>query len=314
MYSWYDTVLEITAFAAVSAVAYPAARELERRMAIRERLNAGGPAVVARPVLRDERVRSGFLNWVQARTSLNNPVERQRLRAELALAGFENPAAPVMYVALRYALAVALPFFLLVGLALADRPASGMTNLVMPLMLCLLGLMLPGILLRRRIASRRATIEQQFPDALDLMVICIDAGCSLESGILRVSQEMRRSHPQIAREFERVCEELNAGRSRADALHDLARRLEVPAIRGFASLLVQSQTLGASIAQGLKTYAVEMRNTRAMVAEEKAMRIPVLISIPLVVCFLPVIVQAVMLPAIIDIIRVVGPSLRGDYQ
>jgi tight adherence protein C len=313
MYGWYDTILELTSFVAVTAVAYPVAREVARRVAVRQRLNVGGQVVAAQSVMRDESVRSGFLKWVQSRTSLSDPGERNKLRAQLARAGFESPSAPMVFVSLRYGLALGLPFLLLFANSVAGRQASGFSGVLLPLLLCGLGLMLPGFLLRRKIGSRQTTIEQQFPDALDLMVICVDAGCGLEAAILRVTKEMRHSHAQVAHEFERVSEELKAGRSQADALHNLANRLEIATVRGFVSLIVQSQTLGASIAQGLKTYAVEMRHKRAMTAEEKALRIPVLISIPLVTCFLPVIVQALMLPAIIDIIRVIGPALKGHH-
>jgi tight adherence protein C len=313
MYGWYDTVLEITSFLAVTAVAFPAVREVERRIAVRQRVNAGGTVAAARPVLREQNVRSGFLSWVQARTSLNDPAERNRLHVRLAHAGFESPAAPIIFVTLRYGLALALPVLWLFGLSLGGRGSSSLTTVSLPLVLCLAALMLPSILLTRRIASRRTTIEQQFPDALDLMVICVDAGTSLEAAIQRVTQEMRRSHPEIAREFGRVSEELGAGRSRADALHNLANRLEIPSVRGFVSLIVQSQALGASVAQALKTYSVEMRHKRAMIAEEKAMRIPVLISIPLVLCFLPVIMVAALLPAAIDIGRVILPALKGGH-
>jgi tight adherence protein C len=201
----------------------------------------------------------------------------------------------------------------MLGRSLVNAPETLFTTAILPMALCLGSLILPAALLKRTIANRRTTIEQQFPDALDLIVICMDAGTSLEAAMLRVTQEMRRSHPLIAREFERVSEQLNAGRSRADALHDMADRLEIPAIRGFASLLIQSQALGASISQALKTYAVEMRHKRAMIAEEKAMRIPVLISIPLVTCFLPVIITALMLPSMIDIVRVLGPALKAHH-
>lgn len=314
MEAWYDTALEVASFVAVTAAAFPAIRELERRFAVRQRLNAGGQVGTATSVLRDERVRSGFLNWVQAKTSLNDPVERRRLGRNLSQAGFESPAAPAIYLTFRYGLALGLPLlWILASASLGRQSSGGVTTAFLPLMLSISGLFLPGLLLGRRIAGRRTTIEQQFPDALDLMVICIDAGGSLESAFQRVTREMRRSHREIAREFERVSEELGAGRSRADALHNLADRLEIPSIRGFVSLIVQSQTLGASVSQALKTYSVEMRHKRTMIAEEKALRVPVLISIPLVTCFLPVIVVATLLPAVIDIIRVVGPALRGGH-
>lgn len=314
MYAWYDLLLEILSFAAVTALTVLLAQAVQRHLVVRQRLNAGAAPRLAESVMRRTDVRSRFLNWVQATTSLNETKERTKLAAELARAGFESPSAPALYVATRYGLALALPGLLLIGRVLAHKPATGLLSSFMPMMLCLGGLMLPGIWLKRRIASRRTELEQQFPDALDLMVICMDAGLGLEAAVMRVCQDMHLSHPGISREFERVSEELAAGRSRADALHALADRVDTPLIRGFVSLLVQSQALGASIVQGLRTYSTEMRATRALRAEEKAMRIPVLLSIPLITCFLPVIVTALLLPAMIDVIRVLMPALHGVHR
>lgn len=311
MLIWYDAALQVFSFALFATLAFLIVRQIERRFIIRQRLNVGGTPIAATSVLRDDRVHSGLLNWIQRRTSLRDPVERQRTRTQLMRAGYESPSAPAIFLVLRYGLALALPMAFLAAQSLTGQAPSGLGSVLAPFALCLAGLLLPNLFLKRAIASRVRLTEQQFPDALDLMVVCMDAGLSLEAAMMRVTQEMRRSHPAIAREFERVSEELGAGRSRADALHDLGRRLDSASIRGFVSLLVQSQALGASIAQGLKTYAHEMRNARALRAEEKAMRIPVLISMPLVSCFLPVIVQALMLPAMIDMVRVVVPAMTG---
>lgn len=313
MESWYDIILEIAIFAAVSLLSYASLREVRRQSVIRQRLRGGGAPQAVTPLIRPPGVSGGFLRWVQSATSLNNPEERGRLAAQLGKAGFDSPAAPVLYVVARYGLALGLPLLLILGRQLAGRPASGLSAITFPLALCAIGLLVPRTYLRQRISHRQLTIEQQFPDALDLMVICMDAGLSLEAAILRIRREMARSHPEIAREFGRVSEELAAGRSRADTLRAMSERLDIPAIRGFVSLIVQSQTLGASVAQGLRTYANEMRHSRALRAEEKAMRIPVLMSIPLVTCFLPVIVEALLLPAVIDMIRHLGPALKGVH-
>lgn len=313
METWYDILLELAIFSAVTFLSYATLRELRRQTVLRQRLGAADAPRAATSLLRHSGVSGSFLRWVQSATSINKPEERERLAAELSKAGFDHPSAPVWYVVARYGLALGLPLLLILTRQLIGRPASGLPAFTLPLALCMIGLLLPRTFVRQRISSRRSTLEQQFPDALDLMVICMDAGLSLEAAILRINREMRRSHPEIAREFARVSEELAAGRSRADTLRAMSERLDIPAIRGFVSLLVQSQTLGASVAQGLKTYANEMRGARAMRAEEKAMRVPVLISIPLVICFLPVIVEALLLPSAIDMIRRVAPALKGIH-
>jgi tight adherence protein C len=176
------------------------------------------------------------------------------------------------------------------------------------------GLLLPRILLDRRIESRSAQLEREFPDALDLMVVCVEAGLGMEAAFIRVAEEMRGSHPRITEELGRVSEQLRAGRSHSDALRDMADRSSVAGVKALAALLIQTEQIGASIAQSLRTYSHEMRETRMLKAEEKALRIPVVMTVPLVACILPVIVVALMLPAFISIIRVLIPALTGVHQ
>ena len=143
------------------------------------------------------------------------------------------------------------------------------------------------------------------------MVVCVEAGLSLNAAFVRVGQEMKESHPRIAEEFAHVSEELRAGRGLAETLRAMGDRSDVSGVKSFAALVIQTESLGVSIAQTLRTYSIEMRETRFFKAEEKAMRIPVLMTIPLVMCILPVVVAAVMLPASIDVIRNVIPALLG---
>jgi len=155
-------------------------------------------------------------------------------------------------------------------------------------------------------------IEHQFPDALDLIMVCVEAGLGLEAAFLRVGHETKESHPEISREFGALADELGAGRGRTDALRAMGERLDVEAIKAFVALLVQTEALGVSIAQSLRTYSAEMRETRLLRAEEKALRIPVLMTVPLVACFMPVMIVALLLPPAIDLVRTLLPTLRGQ--
>jgi tight adherence protein C len=143
------------------------------------------------------------------------------------------------------------------------------------------------------------------------MVVCVEAGLGLEAAFVRVSAEVSESHPRICEEFNAVSDELRAGRTRAEALRNLGERTDVPAIRSFSALLIQTDALGTSVAQTLRTYSQEMREDRFLKAEEKAMRIPVLMTVPLVACILPVVVTALMLPAMIGMVRDLLPALKG---
>jgi tight adherence protein C len=133
----------------------------------------------------------------------------------------------------------------------------------------------------------------------------------MDSAFARVGMEMTESHPKLAEQFGAVVLELRAGRSHEDALRRMADRAGADEIRAFATLLIQSSKLGSSIAQTLRVYASEMREKRRLRAEEKAHRLPVLLSVPLVGCMLPVMIGVLMLPAAIRIIRTMVPALQG---
>jgi len=178
---------------------------------------------------------------------------------------------------------------------------------------CAAGLMLPGIYIKRRVAARQAELEREFPDALDLMVVCIEAGLGLDAAFVRIGQAMGRSHPAIAAELTRLSEELAAGKGRSEAMRAMAMRAGVSSIRSFVALIIQSEMLGASVALTFRTYAAEMRQARYLAAERRAMRIPVLMTLPLVTCILPVIVAALLLPVIIDVVRHLMPALSGVH-
>jgi len=306
-----ETLIQLAAFAAVVALVVILSRVVESQLAIRRRLGAAdnSPGSTA-PLLKRNTVDNPILRWVEG-AFLTNEVERSKLRGDLVQAGFEHPTAPVWYVAIRFSLAIGLPVLFILFSALTGRSSGGPSAILVPLALSAASLMAPRIFITQRARARRTRIEHQFPDALDLMVVCVEAGLGLDAAFQRVGDEVVRSHPEIAREFQVLSEELSAGRSRGDALKSMAVRLDVDTIRGFVALLVQTEALGVSIAQGLRTYSAEMRETRFLNAEEKAMRIPVLMTMPLVACFMPVILVALLLPAAIDAVRTILPALRG---
>ena len=308
--------VQILVFCIVVGVTFVLAREVERVLVQRRRL--GQQAFAGRsasaPLLQSLAIENPFFRWVQSSTSISDTTERAKLRRELSLAGFDHPTAPIWYTIIRFLGAIGLPLlFLILNPLIMTKPVTGMGLIFFALALCGAGLVLPGAIVSRIAGVRRNEIEREFPDALDLMVVCIEAGLSLDASFIRVGTEVRESHPRIAYEFARVSEELRAGKSRSEALRGMADRTEVVGIKSFVSLVIQTESLGASITQALRTYSAEMRETRYLKAEEKAMRIPVLISVPVVTCILPVIVGSLMLPAIIDVVRTIIPALAGHH-
>jgi len=167
------------------------------------------------------------------------------------------------------------------------------------------------VFVRARADRRQREIINAFPDGLDLMLVCVEAGLGLEAAFSRVGMEMTTSHPRLAEQLGAVVLELRAGRGMEDALRRMSDRAGAEEIQAFTTLLIQSTKLGSSIAQTLRTYASEMREKRRMRAEEKAHRLPVLLSIPLVACMLPAMIGVLMLPAAIRVVRSVVPALAG---
>jgi len=315
MLSGLDIIIQLVTFAAVFGLAVMAQRTISGQIAVRRRLqeDASTSHVLAANtrVMKSAETTNRFLQWVASATSLDTSKDGGQLRRDLAHAGFESPAAPALYVVGRFSLAIGLPLLLIIGSAVGGKPLTGLGGIVFPLILCGIGLVAPKAVLDRMGESRRAEMEHEFPDALDLMVVCVEAGLGLEASFVRVSQEVRESHPRISKEFGALADELSAGRGRADALRALADRVNVDSVKSFVALLIQTDSLGVSIAQSLRTYSAEMRETRYLRAEEKAMRIPVLMTMPIVGCFMPVIIVALLLPPAIDVVRTLGPAMKG---
>jgi len=309
-----DLVIQLFTFGIVFVGVLFAQRTVGAVLAVRRRMGDQMGAVAQTGesgILRSDAIENRFLSWAQS-ALLTDTADRSKLRRDLALAGIEHPAAPAIYVTTRLSLAIGLPLLLIIGPTLLGHPLQGLGAIVFPLVLCGLSLILPRWFISQRAKGRREAMELQFPDALDLLVVCVEAGLGLEAAVVRVAVEVKESHPRIAEEFGRLAAEMEAGRGRADALRAMGERVDVDTVKSFVALLIQTEALGVSIAQSLRTYSVEMRETRFLRAEEKAMRIPVLMTLPIVACFMPVIIVALLLPPLIDVARTLMPQLAGQ--
>lgn len=311
-----NIAIYVLVFGIATMVALAVTRGVEAMWSVRRRLGSDAANLqrANTPLLRASTVDNPFLLWVQKATGVNDSADGQKLKRDLRAAGFEQISAPAMYISTRFALAIGLPLLFLLSQGFVRKPIIGFPLVMLALGACALGLIAPRAFIDNRANARREQLEHEFPDALDLMVVCVEAGLGLEAAFVRVGQDAAESHPRITEEFNRLSDELRAGRSRAEALRSLADRTEVDVIRSFTALLIQTDSLGTSIGQTLRSYASEMRDHRFLKAEEKAMRIPVLLTIPLVTCILPVIMTAVMLPPIIDVIRTLLPALAGHHH
>ena len=234
-----------------------------------------------------------------------------RLRAKLLAAGYTSPAAPKIFTLIRLITLFIPPTILIIYALTSGTEIAPIKLYGFGVGLAILGLYLPNLFVTAKADRRREEVINGFPDCLDLMLVCVEAGLGMEAAFDRVGREMVHSHPLIAELLSMVTLELRAGASREQALRKMADRSQVDEIRSFATLLIQSDKLGSSIGETLRVYALEMREKRRLRAEEKAHRLPVLLSIPLVACMLPVMIGVLMLPAIIRVIREVSPALSG---
>jgi tight adherence protein C len=311
-------LLLVFLFAVVAAAVFFAAQVIGQRQVTRRRLLEEGPRVSGgTPTLgslRTDRVESAWLSLVNSieKSGLSLVDSKdEALRQKLAAAGFTATHAPRVFTLLRLVLVIGLPVLVFLYFWATASSPSVLKLYISLVIAAAAGLYLPSLFVQAKADRRKQDLINGFPDALDLMLVCVEAGLGLEAAFARVGMEMTTSHPRLAEQFGAVVLELRAGRSHEDALRRMADRAGADEIRAFGTLLIQSTKLGSSIAQTLRTYASEMREKRRMRAEEKAHRLPVLISIPLVACMLPTMIGVLMLPAMIRVVRAVLPALHG---
>lgn len=243
--------------------------------------------------------------------------ERSEVARRLALAGFSGPRAVRNFYLIRLLLGIVLPG-LLIGAIWAIRTGAvavpdhivalvarwDAAKLAQILAIVVgLGFFGPAIWLRSRASERRQAIEDAFPNALDLLQISVEAGLGFDAAMIRVGNELRASAPAVAEEFLAAQQEIQAGRTRERALLDMANRMGVDEVLSFANVVNQSMRFGTSMSDTLITYATEMRRARELRAQEKANRLPVLMSGVMATLMLPALVLLVVGPVLIRYLR-----------
>jgi len=287
------------------ALAWPLVTGRQERSDVKRRLRldlrteeeakpAGGPQKAN--VVREKAARTA--QEFYART---DPENVARLRLRLIQAGYMNPRAVGMFFLIRFAAltgGIALAFLLVMAFG---SEAVSFNRWVFVGMTGILGYFLPGLVLAQKVKTKIREYRNGFPDFMDLMIVCSDAGMSMEAGIERVSKELQLTYPSLAENLQLVSLELRAGRSLDDALKALADRLSLDEVRSFATLLQQSKELGTSLSGALRVFSDEMRHKRMSLAEEKAHALPAKMSVPVTVCILPVVLMIAIIPIIVQL-------------
>lgn len=244
------------------------------------------------------------------------PQKKEDLSAaklKMLRAGYSSKNAVRMFHAMQFVLGITfLALGLIVLLIQSMRgEVSGRAMILYVLVPCFLGYYLPMYWVNKRLEKRQTEIIQGFPDALDLMLVCVEAGQSLDQSIIRVGKESRVGYPALADEFDMVAQEVKAGKERITVLKDMAERVGVPDVASFVTTLVQSATFGTSVADALRVYSADMRDKRIMRAEEKANMLPTKLTLGTMLFTVPPLLVILIGPSIHGIATMLG-RLAGD--
>ena len=228
-----------------------------------------------------------------------SPSETTRTRALLIQAGYREARHLTLYTGSRV-LGALLGFGVVVAI-------SGFDSLILLLGVTAFGFFVPRFILKRMIRDRQNRIRLGLPDALDLTVICVEAGLALDQALMRVGEDLHHAHPELSSELYLVNLEMRAGKPRAEALRNLVDRTGVDDIRALVATLIQTDRFGTSVAQGLRVHSESLRTERRQRAEEQAAKTTIKMVIPLVLFILPSIVFVTLGPAVIQLIRTLSP-------
>lgn len=236
--------------------------------------------------------------------------EVSKIREKLNMAGFRGPNAPQMYWSLKI-IALAVGFFIGGGVMLITRGANtdSLTYTGIVAGVCFY---LPEVVLWIIKKGRQDNIFYGLPDALDLMVVCVEAGLGLDQAMRKVTDEMKKTYRVIAEEFALSNLQLQMGRARTEVLHDLGARTGVDDLKALAAILIQADKFGSSVAQALRVQSDSMRTKRRQLAEEKAAKTAVKLIFPLVLFIFPAIFVVLVGPAAITMINELFPSMNGS--
>lgn len=230
---------------------------------------------------------------------LIGPKGVKQIRHRLMRAGFfEARAVPLFFMAraaLAAVVAAATPVVVTSWKPEAEAPLVWLFTIVG----MTVGWLLPSLWLDRRTKAVTQENRQGFPDFMDLMGVCANAGLSMEASLERVARELADMYPVLGVQLQILCLEVRAGRPLEEALHGLADRLDIAEVRAFATLLQQSKELGSSLSDALRVFSDDMRHKRLSMAEEKAYALPAKMSVPVTVCILPVVIIVAIIPVVV---------------
>lgn len=292
-----------TVVVAVCTVVYVAIAERERRDMMQRVSPESDPARLAERLLlnEDAKASSRVAAWLRERMP-EGFISDEASSSKLVHAGFDGTAAPVIYSAIRIAAALLLPVLAFVA-APRDEPMWLAVSILMGIIAGVAG---PLAVVDRLAQNRQDRIRRAVPDALDLLVVCVEAGVSLDAAIIRVARDLANVRPELALEFAQVVRRVNAGMPRERALQTLAQRTGVDELRTLVSSMVQTERLGTSIARVLRVNSESLRVRRRQKAEKKAAEAALKMIFPLALFLLPALLAVIVGPAALTVASQLG--------
>jgi tight adherence protein C len=253
--------------------------------------------------------------WAATLGQLSAPeggAEHSLIRTRFLNAGLRHPTAPALYFAAKTALAIALPMLCYLVLNVARSAQQGNKMLIILLLAAACGYYLPNLLLGLRVRQRQRDIFESFPDALDLMTVCVEAGLATDAALNRVAHEIGLRSRILSEELMLVTLELRAGNPKERALRNLAMRTGVDDVDALVAMLIQAERFGTSIAASLRVQSDVLRTKRRQRAEEAAAKIALKLLFPLIFFIFPCLLVVLMGPAFIQIYRVLLPGMGAE--
>jgi tight adherence protein C len=245
-----------------------------------------------------------FMSALGMKTNPGRSVDDADIKLKFLRAGLRGSNVPAIFWGTKFLLAVILPMVFLVLALVTFKTINQLYLVMIAAFLTLLGLFLPDMWLRIRTSGRKERLVKAFPDALDLLVVCVEAGMGLDAAISRVGEEMKLSQPDLSQELNLLNLELRAGKPRITALRSLADRVDVDDVNSLVTLLIQTDRFGTSVAQALRVFSDSFRTARYQRAEEMAAKIATKLIFPLALCIFPSFFIVAVGPAIIQVYRV----------
>jgi tight adherence protein C len=285
---------------------------VSRRYAVGAGQNASGGAQSIRYDNPITRISPALLKF-QAAFKPRDERATSEMRMRLVQAGFYNPRGVETYYVSRIVLSLGLGVAALILAPLVPNKDAAIN--IVPFLALLgagFGFVLPMLVVNRRVSSRQLAVQESFPDALDMLLVCVEAGLGLSAAIERVASELDKAHPVLSEHFKLFGLEMRAGANREDALRNFGDRVGIADVQSFVTLLVQSQELGTSLAESLRVHAYEMRQKRMLRAEEKANKLPAKLVLPLGFFVFPCMLMVTGTPLAIRVIRDIIPALGAN--